>query len=80
MREKFILDGNKVEIEVLRKTFKVELLDVTSHTDQWTKYIHSGLLFLNLLIKTNNNEETNVTYQIMGENEGTLTLRSIKNG
>lgn len=78
MLENFIIDGNKVEIEVLQKTFKAELLDVTSYSDTWKKYIHSGLRFLIMQIKNASKEEVNVTYQIIGDNEGILILKSIE--
>ena len=80
MLEIFIIDGNKVEIEVLQKTFKAELVDVTSYTDQWKNFIHSGFRFLIMQVKTIGYEETFTTYQIIGENEGVLILKSIENG
>ena len=80
MLENFIIDGNKVEIDVLQKTFTAELLDVTSFSDKWKNYIHSGLQFLVMQIKHIDKDKSTKTFQIIGENEGTLILKSINNG
>ena len=79
MLEKFIIDGSKIEIEVLEKTFKSELLDVTSFSDKWKKYIHSGLRFLEIKVRCIDNNEATETFQIIGNNKDTLILKSIKN-
>jgi hypothetical protein len=79
MLEKFIIDGNYVEIEVLRKVIKSELLDVTSFSDTWINYIHSGLQFLQIQRKHIDENEIFETFQIIGENEGVLILKTIEN-
>ena len=80
MLETFIIDGNKVAIEVSEKTLRAELIEVTSFSDNWKNYIHSGLRFLEIHVKRIDNDETTETFQIIGENEGTLVLKSIRNG
>lgn len=80
MLENFIIDGNIVELEVLKKTYKAELLDVTSCSDKWKNYIHSGLRFLNIETGKIWKVEANVTYQIIGEKEGVLILKTLKDG
>lgn len=78
MLENFIIDGNKVELEVLQKTYIAELLDVTSCSDEWRNYIHSGLRFLKLQIGNNGKIEADLTYQIISEEKGVLILKTLR--
>ena len=78
MLESFVVDGKLVELEIFQKTYRAELLNVTSCSDECENYIHSGLRFLD--IQTGNLEEikTDITYQIIGEEEGMLILKTLK--
>lgn len=77
MLETFVIDGISVEIEVSYKKFSAELLEVTSFTDSWSTYIHSGYRFLRIRGNAAGKSEINETFQIIGKNEGGLVLKSL---
>ena len=78
MTENFIIDGNKVEIEVSQKIFTADLLNVTAFSDRWEKHIHSGFRFLRIEGKQIGKKKIHATFQIIGNNEGVLVLKSVK--
>jgi hypothetical protein len=77
MLEKFIIDRKLVEINVIEKIFRTELINVTTHSDKWENYIKSGLQFLSLLYVENGIGETRVDYLITGDFSEILILESI---
>jgi hypothetical protein len=79
MLETFVIDGIRVEIEVSCKNFSAELLEVTSFTDSWRTYIHSGYRFLRIQGKPIGENEINKTFQIIAKKEEVLILKSLGN-
>jgi hypothetical protein len=79
MLETFIIDGNRVEIEVSSKIFSSKLLEVTSFTDSWRNYIHSGHRFLKIEGKLISKSEINETFLIIDAKAEVLVLKSLTN-
>jgi hypothetical protein len=77
MLETFIIDGSRVEIDVSYKIFTADLLEVTSFTDSWRNYIHSGRRFLKLQGKLIGEGEIKKVYQIIGTKADVLVLKSL---
>ena len=80
MLDTYIVDGEKTEIIILRKTFSTELLEVTSFSDACRNYINSGVRFLNIVGKYVNEEEVfDKTFRVIDKKEDMFYLTSIVN-
>lgn len=77
MLETFIIDGDRTEVIIQYRSFKAELLEVTTFSDKWRNYIHSGLQFLKIEGKSTDGHEVNGTFQILERKDGILHLRKM---
>ncbi len=78
MKQKIIIDGASLVIDLTFMYLQHLLIDVTCYEDTWSQHIASGVRYIEIMGTTDNGEKINGRFQIVDMVNDTYILKSIR--